>query len=83
MLSQEENLVMINEFLEKADQKVLVLALTPQGQIYPATSFPTSSKTKVYNANACVYLFASTCTLHDCMIGGVFCEEEGRCGKEG
>lgn len=47
MIGQEENLVMINEFLEKADQRLLVLALTPQGQIFPANSFPTSSKTKV------------------------------------
>lgn len=47
MIGQEENLVMINEFLEKADQRLLVLALTPQGQIFPSNSFPTSSKTKV------------------------------------
>ena len=47
MMSQEENLVLINEFLEKADKRVLVLALTPQGQIVPSNSFPTSSRTKV------------------------------------
>ena len=47
MLSQEENLVVINEFLEKTDKRVLVIALTPQGQMFPSVSFPTSSKTKV------------------------------------
>ena len=46
MVSQEENLVMLNEFLEKADKRFLVIALTPQSQIYPSTSFPASSKTK-------------------------------------
>ena len=47
MLSQEENLVMMNEFLEKADKRMLVVAATPQGQLYPSESFPPSSKTKV------------------------------------
>ena len=56
MMSQEENLVMINEFLEKADQRMLVLALSPQGQICPSDSFPASSKTKV-----CVCLHACLC----------------------
>ena len=51
MLSQEENLVMINEFLEKTDKMMLVIGLTQQGQIYPSESFPTSSKTKVHNIN--------------------------------
>lgn len=53
MIGQEENLVMINEFLEKADQRLLVLALTPQGQIFPTNSFPTSSKTKVRIQSVC------------------------------
>ena len=39
--------MLINEFLEKADHRVLVLALTPQGQIVPSYSFPASSRTKV------------------------------------
>ena len=39
MLSQEESLVMINEFLEKTDTRLLVMALTP-------------SKTKVWNKKA-------------------------------
>lgn len=47
MMGQEENLVMVNEFLEKGDERVLVIALTPQGQLCPATTFPASSKTKV------------------------------------
>ena len=59
MIGQEENLVMINEFLEKADQRLLVLALTPQGQIFPANSFPTSSKTKV-----CIHLYALWLIVH-------------------
>ena len=64
MMSQEENMVMVNEFLEKGDERVLVIALTPQGQLCPATTFPASSKTKV-----CVFTFVReevtlTCCSH-------------------
>ncbi len=47
MLSQEENMVLVQEFLEKADHRVLVIAASQQGQLTPAYTFPPSSKTKV------------------------------------
>lgn len=62
-------MVMINEFLEKGDERVLVISLTPQGQLCPATTFPASSKTKVCDVCvcccvcACVYVHVHTCTL--------------------
>ena len=77
MLSQEEYLVMINEFLEKTDRLLLVIALTPQSQLYPSTSFPTSSKTKASCTTECI-----TLSLHLSLflgvfgLGCVFCQEE-------
>ena len=46
MISQEENSIMMTEFLEKADKRVLVLQLLPSGQLAPMETFPTSNKNK-------------------------------------
>ena len=47
MISQDENLVMVMDFLEKGDIKVLVIYVNQQGQLTPMNSFPTSAKQKV------------------------------------
>lgn len=46
MMSQEENSIMLTEFMEKADKKVLVVHLLPSGQLAPMDSFPTTTKNK-------------------------------------
>ena len=46
MTSQEENLVMLSEFLEKADKRLLVIYVSSTGQLTPDWSFPSSTKTK-------------------------------------
>ncbi|XP_056405417.1 dynein axonemal heavy chain 9 [Hyla sarda] len=45
-LSTEENKGMFQEFLEKADQMVLVVALNPAGLLFPLLEFPNSIKNK-------------------------------------
>ena len=47
MISQEENRVMLTEFLEKNDFLVLVIYVNPQGQLTPINDFPATSKNKV------------------------------------
>ncbi len=47
MVSQEDNLVLIHEFLEKGDIRVLVIGANQQGQLAPANTFPPTSKNKV------------------------------------
>lgn len=47
MISQDENIVAVNDFLEKGDVKVLVIYVNQQGQLTPIHSFPTSTKQKV------------------------------------
>ena len=47
MISQEENLVMINEFLEKGENLVLIIYANSQGALTPVTDFPPTSKNKV------------------------------------
>ena len=37
MTSQEENVAMLNEFLEKGDSRVLIVSLTAAGQLQPCT----------------------------------------------
>ena len=47
MVSQEDNLVLLSEFLEKGDCRVLVVYANQQGQLTPSTSFPNTTKMKV------------------------------------
>ena len=47
MLSQEDNLVMLTEFLEKGDSLILVIYVSQQGQLTPINDFPNTSKNKV------------------------------------
>ena len=46
MVSQEDNVVMLQDFLEKGDTRVLVVYVTSQGQLQPTTEFPVTSKHK-------------------------------------
>ena len=46
MTSQEENTVLMTEFLEKADKRVLVIQALSSGQLAPMETFPTSNKNK-------------------------------------
>ena len=46
LISQEENLVLLNEFLEKGDCRFLCVFTNPQGQMMPTTEFPTVNKSK-------------------------------------
>ena len=51
-MSQEENGVMLTEFLEKSDSLVLVIYVNQQGQLTPMSDFPATSKNKVFCENA-------------------------------
>ena len=46
MVSQDDNVMMMNEFLEKNEPKVLLINLTGAGLLQPATVFPTTLKNK-------------------------------------
>ena len=46
MLSQEDNLVIFNEFLERGDRRILVISLNSNGQLTPMTTFPATNKNK-------------------------------------
>lgn len=47
MISQEDNTVMLMEFLDKAESRILVIYLNQQGQLTPINQFPSTSKNKV------------------------------------
>ena len=47
MISQEENLVMLTEYLEKGENLILIIYVTPQGALTPINDFPPTSKNKV------------------------------------
>ena len=47
MINQEENLVILTDFLEKGESLVLVIYVNQQGQLTPINDFPTTSKNKV------------------------------------
>ena len=46
MLSQDEFAMMLNEFLEKGDCRVLLISLTNAGQLQPTNKFPSALKNK-------------------------------------
>ena len=46
MLSQDEFSMILNEFLEKGDCRVLLISLTSAGQLQPSNNFPSSLKNK-------------------------------------
>jgi hypothetical protein len=46
MLSQDEFAMMLNEFLEKGDSRVLLISLTSAGQLQPTNKFPSAIKNK-------------------------------------
>lgn len=54
--------MLLSEFLEKGDCRVLVVYANQQGQLTPSTSFPNTTKTKVVFAYArglvcmCIYI---------------------------
>lgn len=47
MINQEDNLVILTEFLEKGDCRLLIIYSNIQGGLIPTTSYPTTTKTKV------------------------------------
>ena len=58
MVSQEENLSLIMDFLEKREPQVLVVFLTAAGQLQPSLDFSVSTKTKaVYFAKKLVFVY--------------------------
>ena len=46
MLSQDEFAMMLNDFLEKGDCRVLLISLTSAGQLLPTNKFPSALKNK-------------------------------------
>ena len=69
MMSQEDNLVLLSEFLEKGECRVLVVYANQQGQLMPSTSFPNTTKTKV-----CVYMSWRNSVFWGCTCpGGLAC----------
>ena len=74
MMSQEENLVLLSEFLEKGDCRVLVVYANQQGQLTPSTSFPNTTKTKVVCACGgrllcmCIYISWRASMFWGCVI---------------
>lgn len=48
MLSVDENMAVLIDFLEKADSKILVIYVNQQSQLTPISSFPSTTKQKVY-----------------------------------
>lgn len=46
MTSQEENMIIINHFLDKPDFRVLVIIQSSGGALTPANTFPDSIKNK-------------------------------------
>lgn len=46
MLSQDDFAMMLNEFLEKGDCRVLLISLTNAGQLQPTNMFPSALKNK-------------------------------------
>ena len=46
MMSQEETIVVLMEFLEKAENRFLCVYVNQQGQMMPTVDFPTANKAK-------------------------------------
>ena len=46
MISQDENMLMLIDFLERADKRFLIIALASNGQLVPSLSFPLATKSK-------------------------------------
>ena len=46
MMSQEDNIITINEFLERGEKRVLIISQAPNGQLIPSTNFPSGTKLK-------------------------------------
>ena len=46
MMSQEETIVVLMEFLEKAENRFLCVYVNQQGQMLPTVDFPTANKAK-------------------------------------
>ena len=47
MMSQDENTVMLTEFLEKGESRVVIIYSNAQGQLTPITTYPITTKAKV------------------------------------
>lgn len=47
MASQDENMMIIIDFLEKGECRLLIIYASPQGQLIPITTYPATTKAKV------------------------------------
>ncbi len=47
MYSQDENMALVTEFLEKGDCRLLIVYANTQGQLTPTLSYPGTMKAKV------------------------------------
>jgi len=47
MTSQEDNVTILMDFLEKSDIKLLIIYTNSQGQLAPTNSYPGATKAKV------------------------------------
>ena len=52
MMSQDENSLLLTEFLEKGESQLLIIYSNPQGQLTPITTYPPTMKAKVSSAIA-------------------------------
>ena len=55
MISQEENITMIKDYLDKGEHTLLVLFITASGQLQPMLEFPSSKVNGLYFAKRLVF----------------------------
>ena len=46
MISQDDNMTVLLDFLERGDKRFLIVALASNGQLVPSLSFPLATKNK-------------------------------------
>ncbi len=46
MLSQDDNVTILNDFLERAEKRILIIIQAANGQLSPSTSFQLTTKQK-------------------------------------
>ena len=54
-MSQDENSVILMEFLEKGECRLLIIYSSPQGLLTPITTYPSTTKAKVIQAVSQLY----------------------------
>ena len=46
MLSQDDNVTILNDFLERGEKRVIIISQAANGQLTPSASFPSTAKQK-------------------------------------